>query len=159
MRLSATTVLGLAAGASAQGYQCPLQMPDEVTALEFAYGIQNWLYMFYSSMNGYTADDFAQFPNASMTQSNGETLAANLATNMAGLTQQAELGVQALKDLAGGMDLSSSCDFMYPPGLDQSPMAMFMSAYYAEATLCGAFIGKSNTPSIQHKHRRRQNIS
>lgn len=137
--------------AFAQGYQCPLMMPDELTALEFAYGLQNWLYQFYSSMGSYSADDFAAFPNASMTQSNGETLAANLATNMAGLTKQAQLGVEALTELAGGMDLSSQCQFTYPPGLDDSPMAFFMSAYFIEATLCGTFIGKdasSSAPSI-----------
>lgn len=52
-------------------------MPGEITVLEYAYGVRNWLSMFYSSIGDYSAGTFAGFPGAAETQSNGETLAAD----------------------------------------------------------------------------------
>lgn len=146
----------LASQVAGQGYQCPLMMPDEVTALEFAHGVQNWLYQYYSTKGGTTADQFADFPNATMVQSNGETLAMNIANNFAGLEQQAKLGVEALEQLATGKDLSSSCDFTWPAGIDTSAMDFFTASYFIEATLCGTFIGMPSCYNLATLYSRRR---
>ncbi|TKA23368.1 hypothetical protein B0A54_17950, partial [Friedmanniomyces endolithicus] len=39
----------LATKVAGQGYQCPLMMPSDATALKFAYGVQNWLYQYYNT--------------------------------------------------------------------------------------------------------------
>lgn len=146
MGLSGLTVAGLASQVAGDaGYQCPLMMPQEVSALKFAHAIQSWLNMYYEKNNGMAKDsDFSKFPNASMVQSNGMSLGDNLATNMEGLGKQAKLAVQALEMLGMGHDLSSDCDWSYPPGLDDSAKSYYMSSSFLEATLCGAFIGMCN---------------
>lgn len=149
MHLSSTLVFSvgvLATQVAAQGYQCPLTMPSDVTALKFAYGVQNWLHQYYSTKGVTSASQFASFPNATMVQSNNETLAVNLAANFAGLAQQAELGVHAIEQLANDKDLSAPCAFAWPAGIDTSVMDFFTAAYYIEATLCGTFIGAVSSP-------------
>ncbi|KAK0301878.1 hypothetical protein LTR01_009102 [Friedmanniomyces endolithicus] len=131
----------LATQVAGQGYQCPLMMPSDATALKFAYGVQNWLYQYYNTKGGTSASQFATFPNATTVQSNNETLGMNLATNFAGLEQQAKIGVQAIEHLAKSKDLSSPCAFTWPAGINTSVMDFFTAAYYMEATLCGTFIG------------------
>lgn len=143
--LSGLTIAALASQVAADGYQCPLMTPQEVTALKFAHAIQSWLSMYYEKNNGMAeGSDFSMFPNASMVQMNGETLGDNLATNMAGLGKQAKLAVQALEMLGMGHDLSSDCDWTYPPGLQESAKSYYMSSSFLEASLCGAFIGMSS---------------
>ncbi len=138
----------LATQVAGQGYQCPLMMPSDATALKFAYGVQNWLYQYYNTKGGTSASQFATFPNATMVQSNNETLGMNLATNFAGLEQQAKIGVQAIEHLAKSKDLSSPCAFTWPAGINTSVMDFFTAAYYMEATLCGTFIGASSSPTV-----------
>ena len=153
MHYLTTFIIGSAFGiltiqVAAQGYECPLIMPSDATALKFAYGMQNWLYQYYKTKGGTSASQYSMFPMATMIQSNNETLEMNLATNFAGLEQQAKLGVEAIEQLAMGMDLSSSCDYTWPASIETSVMDFFMAAYYIEATLCGTFIGQSSSSTM-----------
>lgn len=149
--LSAFT--GLATAQSGAGYVCPIAPPEDATALEFAYAIQRFLYNFYEANGDYMESMFSSFPNASMTGHDGMPLSADLATNFAGLRKQSQLavqGIQQLSSMAGSGYEEPTCEYSYPPGFQSGGSAMdfLMSAYYIEATLCGAFIGeKAIAPS------------
>lgn len=128
---------------------CP-SMPcsADVTALEFAFSVQNFLYQFYKQNGDYSGSEFSSFPNASMIAMNGQTLAENIASNMNGLQRQAMLGVEGIKNLAMDIDLANigystpNCSYTFPPSLNEGGgMQFVVTAYYIEATLCGTFIG------------------
>lgn len=128
-------------------YQCPISAPKEVTALKYAYAVQDFLYKYYDANGPYDASGFANFPNATMMTVGGVTIAEAVASNMNGLTQQAMLGVEAIKELASNVNpdaMWDECDYSYPPLLmDAQSMDFVQAIYYIEATLCGTFIGMS----------------
>jgi len=145
--LLATLTSGTSANSG--GYICP-SMPcsADVTALEFAFSVQNFLYQFYKQNGDYSGSEFSSFPNASMIAMNGQTLAENIASNMNGLQRQAMLGVEGIKNLAIDIDLANigystpNCSYTFPPSLNEGGgMQFVVTAYYIEATLCGTFIG------------------
>lgn len=139
---------GLASAASSNaGYVCPITPPQDATALEFAYAVQKFLYNFYEANGNYSSQMFSSFPNATVPQMNGMSLASDLATNFAGLEKQAQLGVEGismLSSMAGSGYKQPMCQYSYPPGFQSGGSAkeFVMSSYFIEATLCGTFIGK-----------------
>ncbi|TKA27345.1 hypothetical protein B0A50_04956 [Salinomyces thailandicus] len=127
------------------GYVCnsnAMIQPTEADAntLTYAYAIQNLLVQWYDQYS-FSESDFSALPNADAVQMNGQSMAANVAANFAGLKQQATLGLQAIQQLGDVVGASMpSCDYNLPPGLPNVTAAI-MSATLVEATLCGAFIG------------------
>lgn len=58
-KIFAGSTLGLRAGqVAAQGYQCPLSMSAEITALKFAYGVQKCLYQYYTAKAGMSVANY-----------------------------------------------------------------------------------------------------
>lgn len=144
----ASTLATAVSAQSSAGYVCPINPPQDATALEYAYAMQNFVYSFYQANGDFSMDMFSSFPNASMTGMNGKPLTADLAANFNGLTKQAMLGVEGITELsknAGSGYMQPSCDYTYPPDFtsNASPMDFVKSAYFIEATMCGVFIGKS----------------
>ena len=141
----ATATGSAASSQCTNGYVCNNAMiqPTEADAstLTYAYAIQNLLVKWYNQYD-FSADNFSSLPNADQESSlNGETMAANVAANMAGLKQQAQLGLQAIQQLGDVVGAQMpECDYTLPPGLPNVTQAI-MSATLVEATLCGAFIG------------------
>ncbi|KAK4501497.1 hypothetical protein PRZ48_007306 [Zasmidium cellare] len=143
-----TTFALLATGTAAQnassssssgGYMCPIKTSTaDMTALEYGWVFQDFLYKYYMANGEFSASDFAKMPMSDMKASNGMTKAQNLATNMNGLTTQAKLAVQGLQDL-GAPEMQ--CNYSYPPSVAEDPMAFVVAVAYVEATLCGTFIG------------------
>ncbi|KAI6792951.1 hypothetical protein KC361_g6451 [Hortaea werneckii] len=134
----------LASGQCSNGYVCSGNMIQPTSAdaqtLTYAYAVQNLLVKWYNSYN-FTAEDFSSIPNAEMDGLNGDSKAANTAANLAGLKQQAQLGLEAIQELGQVVGASMpSCDYSYPGGLPNATQAL-NSAFLVEATLCGAFIG------------------
>lgn len=150
MKLGVFTVLGLLASTTSAMYQCPITMPGEPAALEFAYSVQKLLYNYYQSVPVNTTF-FDTLPmGAIVSPLDNMTMSANVVSNLEGLQNQAMLGVQGLSDL-GSMYPGfhePSCMYTYPAVINAS--SHIMNAYFIEATLCGAFIGLADyvqTPS------------
>lgn len=138
--LLASQALAAHNGSYSGGYQCPIQMStQDMTAVEYGWVVQNFLYKYYTANGPFSSSDFEKVPMADMQAMNGMTKAENLATNMNGLTTQARLALEGLQGLgATQMD----CDYSYPPKVSEDPMAFVVAAAYIEATLCGTFIGE-----------------
>lgn len=132
------------------GYMCPIPMStQDMTALEYGWVVQNFLYKYYMANGEFSASDFAKVPMADMMAMNGMTKADDLATNMNGLTTQAKLAVEGLQEL-GATEMD--CDYSYPPSVQDDPMAFVVAAAYIEATLCGTFIGMPIAESAQNQY-------
>lgn len=122
-------------------YQCPVMPQAPGLAIQYAYTIQTLMQEYYFSVPVNTTF-FSDLPNATaISPINGMTLAENTVTNVNGLTKQAELGSEALRQFWGSYDSTSLsyCNYNLPAaatGLDHLKMA-----YFFEASLCGAFIG------------------
>ena len=139
--MKATCFLPLVATSAVMAdYVCPANPSmTDAEAIGFAYTIQGLLESYYNSIP-VNASFFSDLPMASMTASNGMTLAENTVTNVEGLTKQAMLGAEALMEMGGMLGLTPPpCTYTFPPAPNGT--AHLVNAFYFEATLCGAFIG------------------
>jgi hypothetical protein len=121
-------------------YVCPaVPSMTDAKALAFGYTVQGLIESYYESVP-VNASFFMDLPMASMTASNGQTLAQNTVSNVEGLAKQATLGAKALMEMGSMLGLTPPpCTYAFPPASNGT--THLMNAYYIEATLCGAFIG------------------
>ena len=129
-----------AASAITAEYVCPANTSSiDASAIAYAYTIQGLIEAYYNSVP-VNASFFSDLSMASMTASNGMTLAENTVTNVEGLTTQAKLAATALMEEGGMLGLSPpACTFTLP--MAPNGTAHLMNAFHLEASLCGAFIG------------------
>ena len=134
MRLSLLTNIVLAVGCMAQSnYDC-MPTSSDMTAVKFAYSVQNLLSSYYSSVP-VNETFFSTLPNHTVPHT-------NFMANAMGLKRQAELGMDALQQFSSKASNNTNmpmCDYNLPTPMDAK--SHLMNAYQMEATLCGAFIG------------------
>lgn len=141
MKLSILTKMGILVSSSNAMYQCPITMPGEPTALEFAFSVQKLLYNYYDSVPANTTFFDALPMGKTESPLNNMSMSANIVTNLEGLKQQSMLGVNGIQDLGAMYPgfKKPSCEYILPTVTNAS--SHLMNAYFLEATMCGAFIG------------------
>lgn len=137
---TSSVLLSLTTAVSAS-YVCPATLTAaDAASITYGYKVQSLLDNYYSSIPVNTSY-FSDLSMAATQQSNGMTKAENTVTNIRGLAKQASLGKEALSELAqrAGIDLSDECNYKYPSAPNGT--SFLDTAFYFEATMCGAFIG------------------
>lgn len=131
---SFSTIGALLAGCAAPAIGACAPSSSDMTAVQFAYSVQNLLLSYYNSVP-VNQTFFSTLPNNTVPYT-------DFLANVEGLQRQAQLGVDALEQLsskAPGQSQMPTCTYHLPTPEDAK--AHLMYAQHIESTLCGTFIG------------------